>query len=832
MSLVTALSLGAIVACREVISPNHGLISAGRQRTNDESPDSDKQITLAYMCGNRFRLRNPGKDSVHVKWDVDDTKDRGRLWLPPAGASPYSETFFTTKVKGTVRVFRHGSLIQTKANGGVSCGYSLNTVVSDGVSGVSTSTATFTSSTAVHYAATPSVGYSAVHVFVDGIEVAATGDILVDRERSMIIVADEIPDATAPDPNFTRRFAALLTSGTPVTDYQAYILAARALRRQVGDSTANAILDASFGAAFAWPRDSAAYMQLQSHLSGHLFYFDSLPSPYNATHPTRGSILPYGFPFSGASQSRNAVVPTIFGPARTPRGRSNVTVGAPLPVDPRTVQIVHVNGIATGPDGFERNVANLDTALRELPLLRDVRRVVVAGIYKANFPSSLLRTLADTATACALRMHRRVLPFLPRQLMATCADSARARFLRGQGSALLQAITQLDAILSGDDPDRFATTESIVQRALIARGGIDHVIMVPHSQGNLFTIQAFQLLSSQGKSPADSDAACFGAVPTASPTSFGYPTGTWRISPVQVNGDIILAPQVPGPKFPATNTAQSVALGVPTTFAGGSTGSDLLATVKILDAMELHNFIGSYLNPNGARELVKSAVKDIYSQCKVALTLNGPSAPLDSGTTYNLSLVITGADRRAINDNLPTRWSSSDSAVASVNSNGVVTAVGPGEALITATHRGKSTDVIVDVVGSGSGTDLVVTVSNSVEDATDPFTSDQSRIWRKQTISAQIQTADTLAYISGASLDAYDSNGNYYGIGSIPYIGAIFGAGVTTANGLFYDNPRSGGKQIRFGDAYWIITELYARVLVTKSGATFTRFVKVRVPPT
>jgi hypothetical protein len=135
-------------------------------------------------------------------------------------------------------------------------------------------------------------------------------------------------------------------------------------------------------------------------------------------------------------------------------------------------------------------------------------------------------------------------------------------------------------------------------------------------------------------------------------------------------------------------------------------------------------------------------------------------------------------------------------------------------------------------VGSAGGPDFVVTVSNQVEDSYDPFSGDRTRVWRKQTIVAQIQSTDSLAYISAASLDAYDSNGIYYGIGSIPSIGTVFGNGVTTANGLFYDNPRSGGQKIRFGEAYWIIAELYARITVFKNGSMLTRFVRVSIPPT
>lgn len=53
-----------------------------------------------------------------MTWDVYQQNETGTLALPPkpSGAS-FSETFFTTVKKGTVRLFESGTLIQTKANG-------------------------------------------------------------------------------------------------------------------------------------------------------------------------------------------------------------------------------------------------------------------------------------------------------------------------------------------------------------------------------------------------------------------------------------------------------------------------------------------------------------------------------------------------------------------------------------------------------------------------------------------------------------------------------------------------------------------------------------------
>lgn len=80
-------------------------------------------IRLTYICGNRFRLRNPNYASIQVTYDVYRTSESSSLLLPgrTADQQPYTESFFTTTNRGTVRVFFNGQLIQTKANGGTTC---------------------------------------------------------------------------------------------------------------------------------------------------------------------------------------------------------------------------------------------------------------------------------------------------------------------------------------------------------------------------------------------------------------------------------------------------------------------------------------------------------------------------------------------------------------------------------------------------------------------------------------------------------------------------------------------------------------------------------------
>ena len=72
-------------------------------------------VRLTYLCGTRFRVRNPLPEFLPMSYDVYG-KNEGR----GVNAGP-GDTVFSTDSVGTVRLFYDGRLIQTKANGNVAC---------------------------------------------------------------------------------------------------------------------------------------------------------------------------------------------------------------------------------------------------------------------------------------------------------------------------------------------------------------------------------------------------------------------------------------------------------------------------------------------------------------------------------------------------------------------------------------------------------------------------------------------------------------------------------------------------------------------------------------
>lgn len=79
-------------------------------------------VTLTYMCGNRFRVRNTSPLDLLLRYDVyGTTETREFTVLGASSARPVTEVFFPSRRRGTVRIFYRSQLLQTKANGGTVC---------------------------------------------------------------------------------------------------------------------------------------------------------------------------------------------------------------------------------------------------------------------------------------------------------------------------------------------------------------------------------------------------------------------------------------------------------------------------------------------------------------------------------------------------------------------------------------------------------------------------------------------------------------------------------------------------------------------------------------
>jgi hypothetical protein len=74
-------------------------------------------LTLTYLCGNTFRVRNTHSQGVRLSYDVYNVPGS----IAEIGVPATDETVFTAPKAGTVRLLHLGRVVATKANGGRAC---------------------------------------------------------------------------------------------------------------------------------------------------------------------------------------------------------------------------------------------------------------------------------------------------------------------------------------------------------------------------------------------------------------------------------------------------------------------------------------------------------------------------------------------------------------------------------------------------------------------------------------------------------------------------------------------------------------------------------------
>jgi hypothetical protein len=668
------------------------------------------------------------------------------------------------------------------------------TVMTNGhVDGIVDTSLAYTAGATVPYAVTPQSGFPSVIVFVDSVAAPANGTIVMDRSHHVLAVA--LTDTTRPaaDPALVARLRSLLTSPTPVASYQSYVNDMITLSRQIGSAAAESSIAAATINAFS-AADTVALRVLGAALDGQEFTFPGTPSPVTTPWPA-GDTIPNGYPFNMAAAALRAPALRASARARAPSFRPANVGGPSGPVDPRPVDIVTINGWNTNEDDSWKNLFALEELARSSSLFATAPTANFSIVYNDNHFS-----LGATPfrLACLHRTYPDAFEHVPGVITAVvasipCSDAQRDAFLVGAGDQVTQALLQLRDIIAGDPPSvSNATLAKVKAKMENARSGQNHVIFVPHSQGNLYAIQALAAVTSAGAAPTDADSACVGWVPTASPTSVGYPPiGSARMSPVQLQGDIILGrpDPVPYPKFPATATPLSDSVLAAQQARGTNPGFRFRNFFRAKkDSIFLHSFRSAYLAPDGGRQLVLNALTSVYSFCEPVLTLDAPTFPMSPGDSSTATVSIAGADGRPMTFTAPVRWSTSDSTVARVDQAGHLTAVEGGDARISVRYRGKVVDAIVSVI-STSPSDIELEVHNTAVDFQAPFQFVGWGIMRRRTVVARATMIDSTANVMWMEVYGQDLYGRHYRIQNHPTYDP--GGRTFTVTTEFFDNPHN-----------------------------------------
>lgn len=499
--------------------------------------------------------------------------------------------------------------------------------------------------TRVPYAFLPVRGYENVLVRVDGMPAPPIGLIETDTEHVLTVTADRrviLPSSALP---LYGKARGLLTAANPVAAYQSYLDAADAYVEspsQSHDAAMHDVEDVEF-LAFDPIRDSAALQRLDNALDGQVF----------------------------------AVGDTGVGAARLGAAASSVrrvrTSDANAASDSveRTV-FLYINGIATpqlGPEGAIATRFELGRIVSEVPQFAAHREFGVRFYYNRTYREQRPTQEQQRAHCVALFASRFAFgnvganSFAP--FMAACtADPSYRRF---SDHDLLECVRQMLAIL-GNTNAAEADAVGLAARIQILRTSGSHVILVPHSQGNLMANQAIHLLRSVTHEfdPAR-DSTCIGLVSLASPTSRRWELGEHYIQPIVVRGDLV-------PTFdndwPAIDTDLSHQL----------LDQPSLETVFKPTGIILHSVIGSYFMQPQSRAAIRTALESVYRACAVSSVMVQPTAlTLTVGNNAPLAALA----RNAFGDTLGGHsfgWSSTNEAVVSATPTGASTATAHGVA--------------------------------------------------------------------------------------------------------------------------------------------------------
>ncbi|MFL5574644.1 MAG: Ig-like domain-containing protein, partial [Gemmatimonadaceae bacterium] len=338
---------------------------------------------------------------------------------------------------------------------------------------------------------------------------------------------------------------------------------------------------------------------------------------------------------------------------------------------PERTLLLYVNGVFTR-EKTEVDARNeLESIQRELPSLNDPR-VVIAHFYNRTWSAQAPTQKAREAHCVAHFWLQRAYmgenslrPFL-----AQCMNDDSYRLMSDMD--LVECVRQVWSILNGTDAaevDAVALADSIQAH----RESGQHVIVVPHSQGNLMTNQAIHRLRGDGRFAPERDSACIGVVSLASPVSSRWDVRNGNyLAPVVVRGDPI-PDLVPGANsWPRIDTELSTKI----------TSNPLYAIapkfVQALWAIDLHDAVGSYMTAPASRTAIRDGLLGVYRACATSrITVSPASASVMQGAKVRLTASVANA----YGDSLPgtvVRWTSESPAVASVDASGMVTGGDPG----------------------------------------------------------------------------------------------------------------------------------------------------------
>ncbi|HTS89935.1 MAG TPA: Ig-like domain-containing protein, partial [Gemmatimonadales bacterium] len=456
------------------------------------------------------------------------------------------------------------------------------------------------SGTVISYSFGVAPSYDDLVALLDNTTVSPTGSFVATTSHVLVVAADSVIALQPQDSSLLHSARAIISSGNPYEAYLAYEQNLSTLRTQLGDSAA---------------RD----MQRKALAKG----FDPVgdaPSLANATRVIAESL---GRRSTGSQAATRKV-----------RVQS-----ATLP--PNGVAFVYVNGINTALDAFDYEVNEISGLVWDAGY-SDPNQYLLD--YYWNPDVLKLSSQSISQLTCFEQQSNDLQLGQYSSLTTACAPAADL------SQALLEvAAAAFDLPPGPADPDVLGFAQLI--EGYLASGS--RVVIIGHSQGNLYAQQALKSIS---ESPLASRLGCVGVVGIAPPTTLGWPVGGSSYDGLIAQGalthDLMLDIDALSPLL-LPNQARRLYTSV-TAFWDLEVGLDALIPLLNLLAipskyyadLNIH-YLNSYLaDPTDIEATIVEAEGQTRTNCPAAQSMgpNGSTSwTVPAGSSVTPSVIITDA---------------------------------------------------------------------------------------------------------------------------------------------------------------------------------------------
>lgn len=546
----------------------------------------------------------------------------------------------------------------------------LVSIVGEGTSGTPVSGATtYASGTIVPYSFTVQAGYEDFLVLLDGAPVPASGSVLMDSTHVLLASARPVLTLPAGTQGLLASAQAILTSGNPVQAFQTHLDQVVAFMRTGDPDQAGPALSTMYSMAFDPIRDSAAIDRVDNALANHLFFIAASDRPL----PSPGAV--------------DSFEPTHY---------------------------LYINGIRTTNIESRTSMGHLTDLMRTLPTFgpRDTVWYFYNRTRRVQAATQPF-TSASKAIDCAIEADERSLGLNRAYWMrffVACGDRVSLVSADLTEAALQWINNRLN--LPFIQQDGHALADTVKKRLQVGR----HVILVPHSQGNLMLADAMNELKTTAAYDTTRDSVGVASVALASPTNSFPLLDRYHVAPISVRGDLVAALSGYGQLTSRnSNAADSAAA------ATLSTTSPLMAlAVRAYDGLTaLHDVDKSYFGQSVIKQAISDSLVRIYKELTVGSVVSSLSSlSLSPGESRNIksSLTVKNRNGRKLNGR-KLSFASGTPAVATVDTNGLIRAVGAGTANIV-TRSWQAADTIAVTVADTSSWGPPITAQDSLTTGT------------------------------------------------------------------------------------------------------------------